>query len=180
MHFAKDGINDRLITTLAGEYTVINEYLVNDLIKLGLWDDDMRKEILYDNGSIQNNNRIPDKLKKVYKTAFELSQKSIIEQSIKRGPFIDQSQSMNLFIAKPDFNILTSCHFYGWKNGIKTGMYYLRGRPAVDPIKFGLDIDDINKIKKSRNSNNVKVDNLNNEVVDRRAENYEVCEMCSG
>jgi len=168
-------------TTLAGEYTVINEYLVNDLIKLGLWDDDMRKEILFDNGSIQNNSRVPDNLKKVYKTAFELPQKYIIKQSVERGPFIDQSQSMNLFIATPNFNILTSCHFYGWKNGIKTGMYYLRGRPAVDPIKFGLDIEDINRIKNKRNSNNTEEDNSNDDgIVDRRADNYEECEMCSG
>ena len=133
--------------TLAGEYTVVNEHLVKDLIDLGLWNKEMFEEILYFNGSIQKIKDIPQNIKNIYKTAFELKGKDIVQQSIERGPFIDQTQSMNLFQAIPDFNKLSASHFYGWKNGLKTGMYYLRTQPVVDPIKFGLDPSSIQRIK---------------------------------
>jgi ribonucleoside-diphosphate reductase alpha chain len=166
-------------STLAGEYIVLNENLVRDLIKLDLWNENMRKEILYDNGSVQHIKEIPDKLKQVYLTAFETKQKDIIQQSIERGAFIDQSQSMNLFIARPNTDILTSCHMYGWKNGIKTGMYYLRGRPAADPIKFGLDIDEINKIKVKRSNIDIVHDDNDATSDDNyRSDNYKDCEEC--
>jgi ribonucleoside-diphosphate reductase subunit M1 len=103
----------------------------------------MRKKIIINNGSVQNINEIPDNLKQVYKTAFEIKLKSIIKQSVERGPFIDQSQSMNLFMDSPSYKRLTSAHFYGWKNGIKTGMYYMRGAPAVNPIQFGIDMTEM-------------------------------------
>jgi ribonucleoside-diphosphate reductase alpha chain len=133
-------------TTLAGEFIVINENLVKDLEALKLWDEDMRKLIIIYNGSIQNIDNIPDNIKERYKTAFELKLKSIIKQSVERGPFIDQSQSMNLFQPKPNFTVLYSAHMYGWKSGLKTGMYYLRTSPAVNPINFGIDIDDLKRL----------------------------------
>ena len=133
-------------TTLAGEFIVINEHLVKDLELLNLWNEDMRKLIIIYNGSIQNIDSIPIQIKNKYKTAFELSLKSIIKQSVERGPFIDQSQSMNLFQPKPNFKVLYTAHMYGWKNGLKTGMYYLRTSPAVNPINFGIDIDDLKRL----------------------------------
>ena len=133
-------------TTLAGEFIVINEYLVRDLEELGLWNEDMRKLIIIYNGSVQHIDNIPFQIKEKYKTAFELKLKSIIKQSIERAPFIDQSQSMNLFQPKPNFTVLYSAHMYGWKNGLKTGMYYLRTSPAVNPINFGIDIDDLKRL----------------------------------
>jgi len=133
-------------TTLAGEFIVINENLVKDLELLGLWNEDMRKLIIIYNGSVQHIDSIPQNIKDRYKTAFELKLKSIIKQSVERGPFIDQSQSMNLFQPKPNFAVLYSAHLYGWENGLKTGMYYLRTSPAVNPINFGIDIDDLKRL----------------------------------
>lgn len=133
-------------TTLAGEFVVINEHLVKDLEELNLWNDDMRKLIIIYNGSIQHIDNIPQYIKDRYKTAFEIKLKSIIKQSIERGPFIDQSQSMNLFQPKPNFSTLYSAHMYGWKNGLKTGMYYLRTSAAVNPINFGIDINDLKRL----------------------------------
>ncbi len=125
--------------TLAGEFIVVNEHLVRDLMRLNMWNKDMYNTILYLNGSIQAITEIPGDIRELYKTAFEIKQSSILSQASTRGPYVDQTQSMNLFMATPDFGKLTSMHFYGWKNGLKTGMYYLRTQPAVDPIKFGLD-----------------------------------------
>mgnify|MGYP003386375932 FL=1 len=137
-------------TTIAGEYIVINENLVHDLVQRGLWTQDVRNELLFDNGSVQKIDCIPDDLKKIYLTAFEIKQNAIVRQAVERGPFVDQSQSMNIFMGEPNFMQLTKCHFYGWKNGIKTGLYYLRSCPAVDPIKFGLDSLEVKKIKAKR------------------------------
>jgi len=133
--------------TIAGEYIVVNEYLVNKLLQLGLWNKEMYEEILYYSGSIQKIKRIPEHVRNMFKTAFEMKQIAIVRQAVERGPFIDQTQSMNLFQSVPDFNKLSSSHFYSWSNGLKTGMYYLRTHPAVDPIKFGLDADRIQSIK---------------------------------
>ena len=138
-------------TTSAGEFTVTNKYLVEHLIELGLWNQNMRDELLYDRGSVQNIMTIPDDVKQLYKTAFEIKNKPIVDQSIERGPFIDQSQSLNLFCKVPDFEMLTSSHFYGWRNKLKTGLYYLRTQPAVDALDFGLDVETIIDIKKRRN-----------------------------
>lgn len=143
-------------TTIAGEYTVINENLVKDLISNKLWTKDIKEEIMFDGGSIQNIKEISDKLKDVYKTSFELGQIDIVKQAVERGPFIDQSQSLNIFLKDPDFKRLTKSHFYGWKNGLKTGMYYLRSQPAVDPIKFGLDPNIVKKIKHKRGITDVE------------------------
>ncbi len=125
--------------TLAGEFIVVNEHLVRDLIRLNLWSKEMYDTIIYFNGSIQKITDIPTHIRELYKTAFEIKQSAIIRQAAGRGPFVDQTQSMNLFMERPDFSKLTSAHFYGWRLGLKTGMYYLRTQPAVDPIKFGLD-----------------------------------------
>ena len=141
-----------LRTTMAGEFIVINENLMKDLIKEDLWDDDMRKLIIINNGSVQDIDKVPQKLKNIYKTAFELKLKSIISQSADRAPFIDQSQSMNLFMKKPDPTILTSAHYYAWERGLKTGMYYLRTTSAVNPIQFGINVDDIMRLTGRKNA----------------------------
>lgn len=137
-------------TTLTGEYVIINNVLVEKLIELGLWTPELREELIYDKGSIQKIEEIPKYLKDIFKTSFEMQMKPVIKQSIDRGPFIDQSQSMNLFISEPDTGKLHNAHFYGWKGGLKTGMYYLRSRPAVDPLQFGLDPLSIRRIEIKR------------------------------
>lgn len=120
---------------LAGEFQVVNPWLLRDLVEMNLWNDDVKNMIMSDGGSIQNIPGIPSKVKDLYKTVWELSQRTLIDMAADRGAFIDQSQSLNIFIAQPNFGKLTSMHFYGWKKGLKTGMYYLRTRPAVDAIK---------------------------------------------
>jgi ribonucleoside-diphosphate reductase alpha chain len=124
--------------TLSGEYIIINKHLLHDLIKLDLWDEDMKEQLMAANGSIQEIEGIPEELKNLYKTVWELSQKVIIDMAAERGAFICQSQSLNLFVENPNFGKLSSMHFYGWQKGLKTGMYYLRSKAAVDPIKFTL------------------------------------------
>jgi len=124
--------------TLSGEYIVVNKHLLKDLIRLNLWDEDMKQRVMAANGSIQHIDEIPQDLRDLYKTAYELSQKVIIDMSADRGAYICQSQSLNLFVENPNFGKLSSMHFYGWQQGLKTGMYYLRSKAAVDPIKFTL------------------------------------------
>jgi ribonucleoside-diphosphate reductase alpha chain len=124
---------------LSGEFIVVNKHLLEDLVELGLWNDDLKQEIMRANGSVQNVDNIPDDLKELYKTVWELSMKDIIDMSRHRGYFIDQSQSLNLFMENANMAKLTSMHFYAWKSGLKTGMYYLRTKSAVDAIKFTLD-----------------------------------------
>ncbi len=123
---------------LSGEFIVVNKHLLEDLVKLGLWDDNLKDAIMRANGSIQNIDIIPQDLKELYKTVWELSMKDIIDMSRHRGYFIDQSQSLNLFMEGATMAKLTSMHFYAWKSGLKTGMYYLRTKSAVDAIKFTL------------------------------------------
>ena len=122
---------------LSGEFIVVNKHLLEDLVKLGLWNEDLKEEIMHANGSVQDVD-IPDDLKELYKTVWELSMKDIIDMSRHRGYFIDQSQSLNLFMENANMAKLTSMHFYAWKSGLKTGMYYLRTKSAVDAIKFTL------------------------------------------
>ena len=129
---------------LSGEFIVVNKHLLEDLVKLGLWTEDLKQELMKANGSVQNIDIIPEDLKELYKTVWELSMKDIIDMSRQRGYFIDQSQSLNLFMEGATTAKLTSMHFYAWKSGLKTGMYYLRTKSAVDAIKFTLD----NKKKK--------------------------------
>tara|TARA_B100001094_G_scaffold332031_1_gene402453 strand:+ start:295 stop:2616 length:2322 start_codon:yes stop_codon:yes gene_type:complete len=125
--------------TTAGDFTIINKYLIYDLMKENLWDENMKNMIIKHRGSIQFIDKIPEKIKQLYKTAFEISSKALLELAIERSPFIDQSQSLNLFMADPDHQKLTSYHFYGWKNGIKTGMYYLRSTSGLQAKQFSLD-----------------------------------------
>ena len=126
--------------TLAGEFTVVNSHLVKDLIDIEIWNEDTKDRLIYDRGSIKNIKGLPQKIKDIYKTVWEIKQKKCIELSAERSPFVCQSQSLNLWIEKPNFNNLTSAHFYGWKKGLKTGSYYVRSKPASQPQRFGLDI----------------------------------------
>jgi ribonucleoside-diphosphate reductase alpha chain len=121
---------------LSGEFIVANKYLMKDLIKLGLWDDQMMNRIKAENGSIQNITEIPANIRELYKTVWEISQKKIIDMSADRGAFICQSQSLNIHLTDANFGKMTSMHFYAWKKGLKTGMYYLRTKAATDAIKF--------------------------------------------
>jgi ribonucleoside-diphosphate reductase alpha chain len=124
---------------LSGEFIVVNKHLLEDLVDRGLWNEDMKQELMRNNGSVQSIEAIPQDLKELYKTVWEMSMKDIIDMSRQRGYFIDQSQSLNLFMEGATMAKLTSMHFYGWKSGLKTGMYYLRTKSAVDAIKFTLD-----------------------------------------
>lgn len=124
---------------LSGEFIIVNKHLLKDLVKEGLWNKEMRQKLMASNGSVQNINEIPQYIKDLYKTAWEISQKSIIELAADRGAYICQSQSLNIFMENANFGKLTSMHFYGWKKGLKTGMYYLRTKAATDAIKFTLD-----------------------------------------
>ena len=121
---------------LSGEFAVVNKYLVNDLIEAGLWSDNMRNAIIAQNGSIQAIEEIPEDLKKLYKTVWEIKQRSIIDLAKSRHPYIDQGMSMNVHMEEPNFGKLSSMHFYAWKAGLKTGMYYLRTRAAVNAVQF--------------------------------------------
>lgn len=126
-------------TVLAGTFNLVNEYLINDLIKLNLWTPEMKNEIISRNGSIQDIASIPLEIRELYKTVWEIKQRVIVDMAADRGAFIDQSQSLNIHITAPDFAKMTSLHFHAWKSGLKTGQYYLRTRPAADPIKFTVE-----------------------------------------
>jgi len=125
--------------TLSGEFIVANKHLMKDLINAGLWSENMRQKLISTNGSVQAIPEIPQHLKDIYKTVWEISQKAIIDMSADRGAYICQSQSLNIHLTDPNFGKLTSMHFYAWKKGLKTGMYYLRSTAAADAIKFTLD-----------------------------------------
>lgn len=132
---------------ISGEFQVVNKHLMYDLIKLNLWNEEMRIKILGNKGSVQGIEEIPKEIRELYKTAWEISMKTVIDQSADRGPYVDQSQSLNLFISEPKLSKITSMHFYAWKRGLKTGMYYLRTRPAANPIQFTVDKQTVNKKK---------------------------------
>jgi ribonucleoside-diphosphate reductase alpha chain len=124
---------------LSGEFIVVNKHLLMDLVRLGLWTNDMKNKIIAASGSVQSIPEIPQEIKDLYKTVWEIKQRTVIDMAADRGAFICQSQSLNLFIAEPNFAKLTSMHFYAWERGLKTGMYYLRTKPAVNAIKFTVD-----------------------------------------
>jgi len=138
---------------LSGEFVVVNKHLLKDLIAIDMWDDEMKNELISANGSVQNIKRIPQELKDIYKTVWEISQRTIIDMSADRGAYICQSQSLNVHIQNPTFGKLTSMHFHAWKRGLKTGMYYLRTKAAADAIKFTVDKDalstEVNNKKKA-------------------------------
>ena len=125
--------------TLAGEFFVINKYLIRDLLKMGIWTRELKDRILAENGSIQNIDEIPQEIKDLYKTVWELKMKTLIDLAADRGRFVCQSQSLNLFAEDPDLNRISSMHFYAWRKGLKTGMYYLRTRPSSKTAAFTLD-----------------------------------------
>lgn len=157
---------------LAGEFQIVNPYMLRDLVDMGLWNDSMKNFIIQDNGSIQNLPNIPQEIKDLYKTVWEISQKSIIDMAADRGAYIDQSQSMNIHLKNPTMGKLTSMHFYGWKKGLKTGMYYLRTQAAAAAIQFTVDQNSAQnagsteamlhkiKIKKYLSRNNSKVEDV--------------------
>ena len=123
---------------LSGEYIVINDYLMNDLKELNLWNKEIRNKIIIDNGSIQNISEIPQNLKELYKTVWEIKQRTIIDLAADRAPYICQSQSMNIHM-ESDRTKMSSCHFYSWKKGLKTGMYYFRTKAKAEAIKFTVE-----------------------------------------
>lgn len=124
---------------LSGEFIVVNKHLLRDLVQLGLWSDSMKNSIISENGSVQNIPGIPTEIKELYKTVWEIKQRTLIDMAAERGAFICQSQSLNLFVAEPNNAKLTSMHFYAWERGLKTGMYYLRTKPAAQAIKFTVE-----------------------------------------
>jgi ribonucleoside-diphosphate reductase subunit M1 len=130
---------------LSGEFQVVNPHLLRDLTERGLWSDEVKNEIISARGSIQGIEKIPNDIKELYKTVWEISQKAVIEMASDRGAFIDQSQSLNIHIAQPNYSKISSMHFYGWRLGLKTGMYYLRTKPAVNAIQFTVDKQKIKK-----------------------------------
>jgi ribonucleoside-diphosphate reductase alpha subunit len=125
--------------TLAGNFVVVNKYLINELIELDLWSDEMKNKIIANDGSVKNISEIPDEIKDVYKTIWEMSNKTYIDMAADRGAFVCQSQSMNLWMKEPNFKSISSMHMYAWKKGLKTGQYYLRSQPPSDPQQFTID-----------------------------------------
>ena len=154
--------------TLSGDFLVLNKYLLRDLQDLGLWSKEMKDIIILCNGSIQKIDNIPNNLKRIYKTAWDMTQKDIIDQSADRGIYVCQSQSLNLFVREPTLTNLSSMHFYTWKKGLKTGLYYLRTRPVAVAQQFTVDPELVKKFKD-------KIDNPGD-----YQDNYVVCESCSG
>jgi ribonucleoside-diphosphate reductase alpha chain len=147
--------------TLSGEFIIANKHLMRDLMNLGLWSETMRQKLIAANGSVQSIPEIPQNVKDIYRTVWEISQKSIIDMSADRGAYICQSQSLNIHITNPNFGKLTSKHFYAWKKGLKTGMYYLRSTAAADAIKFTLDkaaIQQTTEVEVALATESVKVD----------------------
>jgi ribonucleoside-diphosphate reductase alpha chain len=132
--------NVYLRRVLAGEFMVVNQHLLKDLVERGIWNNEIKNKLINDAGSVQNIPEIPQDLKDLYKTVWEIKQKDLIDMAADRAVFIDQSQSMNIYMAEPDFSKITSMHFYGWSKGLKTGLYYLRTRAAADAIKFTVEI----------------------------------------
>jgi ribonucleoside-diphosphate reductase alpha subunit len=158
---------------LSGEFIIVNKHLLKDLVREGLWNKDMRQKIMTANGSVQNINEVPQRLKDLYKTAWEISQKAIIDQAADRGAYICQSQSLNIFMENANFGKLTSMHFYGWEKGLKTGMYYLRTKAATDAIKFTVE-------KTVVEQPTVKSLEEAAEAIACSLDNPDSCEMCSG
>jgi ribonucleoside-diphosphate reductase alpha chain len=179
--------------TLAGEYIVINKHLLKDLIDRNLWDDDLKQKIIARNGSVQDIEEIPQDIQNLYKTSWELKQRTLIDMAAARGAFICQSQSLNLFVADPSYAKLTSMHFYGWKKGLKTGCYYLRTKAAVMAQKFTVDPKFLTQVEQPQVQQEKKVE-TKAEKLERLAREYEEsvkeakeaaekgegCLMCSG
>ena len=164
---------------LSGEYIVVNKHLVEDLTKLKLWDKDMKDLIIAHNGSIQNIESIPNDIKALYKTVWEITMKNFIEQSSHRAVFIDMTQSLNLFMASPTIKKLTSMHFYAWKQGLKTGIYYLRSKAATGASKFTIDPNMEKKIKEKQKKGKALTKQEEEAVLMCSIENKDACMMCT-
>jgi ribonucleoside-diphosphate reductase alpha subunit len=169
---------------LSGEFAIVNKHLLKDLIKLGLWNDKMKQRLIEQNGSVQSINEIPANIKELYKTVWELKQKTLIDMAADRGAYICQSQSLNVFIDQPNFGKLTSMHFYAWKKGLKTGMYYLRSKPAADAIKFTVEKEQAtdgsaNGLAATAAANEASIQQKLNDLA-CSLDNPENCESCSG
>lgn len=169
---------------MSGEFQVVNQHLLEELTSLGIWNDDMKNLLIAHNGSVQSLPGVPQDIKELYKTAWEISQKAIIEMAADRGPYIDQSQSLNLFLSAPSASKISSMHFYAWKKGLKTGMYYLRTQAAVDAIKFTVDQEKISKslTGKPTLSNDAPQDKEEQamQMLACSLSNPDACMMCSG
>ncbi|KAJ6646966.1 Ribonucleoside-diphosphate reductase large subunit [Pseudolycoriella hygida] len=167
---------------LSGEFQVVNHHLIKDLSELGLWNDDMKNLIIAHNGSIQAIDVIPKDIRELYKTVWEISVKTSMKMAADRGAFIDQSQSFNIHVAEPNYGKLTSIHFYGWKLGLKTGMYYLRTKPAAAPIQFTVDKTRLTANSKVKNvdKENIDVNNINRRMADMvcSLQNKDDCVSC--
>jgi ribonucleoside-diphosphate reductase alpha chain len=159
---------------LSGEFIIVNKHLLKDLVKLGLWNDSLKNKLMAANGSVQSIEEIPNNIKELYKTAWEISQKTIIDMAADRGAFIDQSQSLNIFMENANFAKLTSMHFYGWKAGLKTGMYYLRTKAATDAIKFTIDKAAMVETPVAKSEEERMAE------IACSLDNPDSCEMCSG
>ena len=166
--------------TLSGEFAVINKHLLRDLVKLGIWNDSLKNKLIANNGSVQNIDEIPENLKELYKTTWEISQKTIIDMAADRGAYICQSQSLNVHIENANFAKLTSMHFYGWKKGLKTGMYYLRTKAATDAIKFTVDKAQLGQPTEKTEEMSPEDYKKMVEVARVASENGDDCDMCSG
>ncbi len=177
--------------TLAGEFIVVNKHLLKDLVNLGLWNDNLKNKLMSTSGSVQNIDEIPDNLKALYKTAWEISQRVVIDMAADRGAYICQSQSLNIFMENANFGKLTSMHFYAWEKGLKTGMYYLRTKAATDAIKFTVDKSQLSQPKAAVVAEtapvtvnmNITPDTLSQKNVDAIScslDNPDSCESCSG
>lgn len=176
--------------TLAGEFIVVNKHLLKDLVNLGLWNDGLKNKLMATSGSVQNIDEIPDNLKALYKTSWEISQRVVIDMAADRGAYICQSQSLNIFMENANFGKLTSMHFYAWEKGLKTGMYYLRTKAATDAIKFTVDKSQLSQPKSTtveapavEVKMNITPETLSQKNVDAIAcslDNPDSCESCSG
>ncbi|MFN5093231.1 MAG: ribonucleoside-diphosphate reductase subunit alpha, partial [Bacteroidota bacterium] len=164
--------------TLAGEFIVVNKHLLKDLVNLGIWNDTLKNKLLAANGSVQNIDEIPDNLKALYKTAWELSQRVVVDMSADRGAYICQSQSLNVFMENANYGKLTSMHFYAWEKGLKTGMYYLRTKAATDAIKFTVNKEQLQKPAAEVTINTVEAEQKNQEAIACSLDNPDSCEAC--
>ena len=169
--------------TLSGEFVVVNKHLMRDLVKLGIWNENLKNKLISSNGSVQNIDEVPENIKELYKTAWEISQKVIIDLSADRGAYVDQSQSLNIFMEDANFAKLTSMHFYGWKAGLKTGMYYLRTKAARDAIKFTVDKSTLSEpapetAKPNAAESEAKSEEQRLAEIACSLENPDDCEMC--
>lgn len=160
---------------LSGEFQVVNHHLLRDLTEAELWDEDMKNLIIHNNGSIQNIEAIPQEIRDLYKTVWEISVKTTIQMAADRGAFIDQSQSFNIHVATPNYGKLTSIHFYAWKMGLKTGMYYLRTKPAANAIQFTVDKA---KVKNKVQNGKSEIDEANMAAITCSLQNKDECMSC--